>query len=1383
MAAKKKVTSIICIISLILAITAGVLLSVDAQPINTYGGDSVRLSNTEVTINAQTSTKSGEIPDGATEITDVEELKDFITGSDTYGYLANDIADTLDWTGIGARQIFAEGRTLDGNGHSITLADTDGSGKLEGYAGDFTDPLDTNNATIASFAKKRNYGMLVDYNLGTIKNVKFIYNSSTQTLQNSDLDGSSGDKTMYANYVGIVCGTNSGTIEHCDLTVSGAFTYKYQNGKIGDGSNGRHSRYNTFWGGIAGRNGGTISNITANYTNFTIDVYTKAQNTTNRSGLDQIATDAYSCAGGISGNNALGKASVSEIIITGNNINFKMTADGTKGYLGSSPSVFKFFGLVVCSNSAYSHGAGATQDEQGKVDNIIVDATLGNNCSHSMDNKVSRNGVVACGRSTNVTILTTSDTTVDNQHIDYQTDNCNCGVSGNTGQHKVNYGNLIHTGDYSNVTVGFDEDNNQVIKVTPKENSILGEFTFQKYEDKGTVTDGSLEPGIPDTATYNDVANNDTTYLYNQVNIRDDEYVFKIRPYQAIANKYWEIGAYSYEIAELDNTVEQEAYVYTYTGKDFLTDQLSFTSKSNKSGIANPAGFKAVTSEGETITSGRLPGTYTFTLQEKEAGLAYVDTANRVVAYPEETPTEYSFQVVNAQVIDIEDEYLAPNWMDARHDFEFWLENGIEGAANGYVYEVNGSSPTQVDNLTMLNNVDTSSAGRTYTIYLTSDGVQVTDTYTYKVLIDLTDPTVEITDIEHNEAGKYYFHNKITIKATDKASGVASIKMYSDGVEKIDIMNPAESTEENKYSVEANIDGTYTVKFSETGNNVIKVVDNAGHSSEIPVNILIDNTTPTINVDAYYYKMDDVEGSNDGDGNPIQGLVKKQYNYDASGIGEKVDSAVYFDVTAEFGESGGEIRYRLEDGGTWRVLATGGVGTLTATLIVKTNGAKVSFNAVSNTYNHADGETAETGYKLSRVGTLWKDGLVNKITVNIRLEEVDITFDDIVITNATKTFDGTADFDLNNISVRDDFESDKGVTGVKITSVKYADVNAGEDIELIIDVTCEDDTKIIVNKIEGAVGSITKKAISVVVDSKNKYYEYALPTLTYQPVADMIGGFEEEIPLCVVKGEGNEELPYELLPQSEGYVITVVEGTVLNNYEITNITTGLLRIDLAPVDRLVYEKGAFTGLDTKNIADRNLEIGFIRADGKYEKLDVKFYGLDIYYDSNFNQINNGYAKEYKDITKAPAGFYKVIISLPDRDSNGDLFANMYQMSDDLFINDTVNKDKQRYNFMIKIIDASIFDVEEKEEEPAEQEPVKDSEEQQRQQAPVVNNSANAQVGIYEDGSANTDSTDTTIESVQQKKDYIAMISIFCAVAILMAFAFGVGKAIIKRIRR
>ena len=114
------------------------------------------------------------------------------------------------------------------------------------------------------------------------------------------------------------------------------------------------------------------------------------------------------------------------------------------------------------------------------------------------------------------------------------------------------------------------------------------------------------------------------------------------------------------------------------------------------------------------------------------------------------------------------------------------------------------------------------------------------------------------------------------------------------------------------------------------------------------------------------------------------------------------------------------------------------------------------------------------------------------------------------------------------------------------------------------------------------------------------------------------------------------------------------------------------------------------------------------------------------------------------------------MSLPEYDAAGELLTNKYVM------------DASISEFMIKIIDSTIFDKDEDTEGADEAQPVEGE-----YTAP----------DMYENGSTDTDNTDMTVEpSHTSAKDYVAMISIFCAVAMAMAFAFGIARAIVRRVK-
>ena len=137
------------------------------------------------------------------------------------------------------------------------------------------------------------------------------------------------------------------------------------------------------------------------------------------------------------------------------------------------------------------------------------------------------------------------------------------------------------------------------------------------------------------------------------------------------------------------------------------------------------------------------------------------------------------------------------------------------------------------------------------------------------------------------------------------------------------------------------------------------------------------------------------------------------------------------------------------------------------------------------------------------------------------------------------------------------------------------------------------------------------------------------------------------------------------------------------------------------------------------------------------------------------------------MTKAEAGFYKVEVSVPVYDKYGEPMRDVtYVMSSRIA------------TFMIRVIDASIFPVEDN------KEPNKTEEDKTQQSSPSINNQGSQSNGNIEDGNATTENANVEIESRNQKtRNYLTIVSIFCAVAIMIAFGIGVGRAVLKRVRK
>ena len=231
------ILSLTAVLILVMAVTAGFIFS---SLTGSYVGGEVRIAKADVMVNnvtVDTSTMTiyneniaAVAPSDAVAIATAEELRDFLNGSASYGYLTADLS--YDKEAMASARTFAEGRTLNGNGHTLTLTAT------------------VSNAT------SENFGLLVDVNEGTLENLKVVY-SSNLTVGNAG--------TVWAqNNVGILTGKNSGIIRNCDLSVSGSFTYNYNNSQI-DAVENKNEVFVTAFGGFAGAHSNLITNILLQY--------------------------------------------------------------------------------------------------------------------------------------------------------------------------------------------------------------------------------------------------------------------------------------------------------------------------------------------------------------------------------------------------------------------------------------------------------------------------------------------------------------------------------------------------------------------------------------------------------------------------------------------------------------------------------------------------------------------------------------------------------------------------------------------------------------------------------------------------------------------------------------------------------------------------------------------------------------------------------------------------------------------------------------------------------------------------------------------------------------------------------------------------------------
>ena len=938
------ILSLTAVLILVMVVTAGFIFS---SLTGSYVGGEVRIAKADVMVNnitVDTSTMTiyneniaAAAPSDAVAIATAEELRDFLNGSASYGYLTADLS--YDKEAMASARTFAEGRTLNGNGHTLTLTAT------------------VSNAT------SENFGLLVDVNEGTLENLKVVY-SSNLTVGNAG--------TVWAqNNVGIFTGKNSGIIRNCDLSVSGSFTYNYNNSQI-DAVENKNEVFVTAFGGFAGANSNLITNILLQYQGAQIALNTTAGSAT------QTRLDAKAVFGGAVGASLDASSECSNVIaVSDASTNVSLSASATDGD-GET-------GVSYREAAAVQANISASPNLAGKVDNVIT-YWQGNYNSLSNATSVSKNAVVNSGSATNVTAVDMS-----------------LGL----------YKDQMQTGHVNFITLNNStakisvRDGVQYLQMTPSDNRVMATQEFKKYSALNTE----------DTASYANLPASGTENIFMQPD-KQNGFTLELPAYQTSAGNYWSLAYDTYERIKL--TLTQDTF--DYTGADYISTLFLYGSTPITGSNLN------LKNGSKPITQVMLPGTYDIVFGTTTSNVGYVDVENKLIAIDEDQE-DYVITVNYANIASVPAE---TDWLPSfRYNF---IINGVEAnAADGYVYEVNGSLPKQVEGLIMESDFDTSSAGRTYKVYLTKDGNRVTNTIEFNVKVDANAPV--ISDVTFDKpVDVYYNQNFVTLKAFDYASGVASITLN----------NKAMSYDEVNGVCEGAV---------QDGKNVVVATDAAGNQSTYEFEAKIDVVKPVLKYDFYYY---DANGE------------KQTYTT----IGYKNSYTLYANLlNTVFGNAGGKIYYQYVGEEEWL--------EYTDVIEFRTS-AKVKFKAVSNTLDYG----TDAAYEVDSGTYLY---------FNVGLKEIVVTDRDIVIGNKDKTFDGTDNY-IGTLAFADNVEFD--TTGLTLKAY-YAQTNAGNDIAITVVVFCDKEDVHVINETSVYTGNILKKEITVTVANAEKVASQENPVFTY----------------------------------------------------------------------------------------------------------------------------------------------------------------------------------------------------------------------------------------------------------------------------------------------
>lgn len=438
------------------------------------------------------------ITSGGTPIATVAELKSFLKGSELNGYLTNNISgfywDKLANDRQGASTIqFAKGRTLDGNGYTVTVG-------LDNTVTDEFPMITTASAVELKWTDcvKGSEGMsstafasslFIAVNQGTVKNLNMdVMLTKYQKLEwvpsggRNDY-GNTGDRSAnsQALFFGFMTGVNFGYISNSTVNFKeSSQEFKLSNANTSSSHQwAKEERNDLEFGGFAGVNSGEISYVTANIDKqVAIESISSNQNSF-WPGINAGNSSARAIYGGIVGRMQSdptaepNQVDITTALLSNSIISGKGNAFIYSRRNGSGGVLYNHVGAAVGSNSPYSGTVvNPTRGQSYGIIDGIISSYTGNlkkegvsewssagSTSGQVPSPTSR-AIVDCGKISNVMFADAYD-----GHID------NCGCVG--GEHIATRANGIKAvyGE-GNLTMSFSRTDTSsaalIFELTPK---------------------------------------------------------------------------------------------------------------------------------------------------------------------------------------------------------------------------------------------------------------------------------------------------------------------------------------------------------------------------------------------------------------------------------------------------------------------------------------------------------------------------------------------------------------------------------------------------------------------------------------------------------------------------------------------------------------------------------------------------------------------------------------------------------------------------------------------------------------------------------------------------------------------------------------------------
>lgn len=1121
---------------------------------------------------------------GWVAISTEEELNNFMNGSTTYGYLTQDIAinrsaDNYGLNGNG----FNKDRTLDGNGHKITITNNGTAWVTPNFSevnfgADvitrhwfYNDEPQTNIKVAGGF---------IGVNYGTIKNVTFNYNILTSDGARYNTPSSG---TRVAHYMGVIAGLNMGYFNNVRLNLTGsAFKFHRDLGKGDRGAN----RNLAVVGGLAALNMGEIEAVTVD-TSITLDVNSKNEGGYPTHAVLGGVVGKMLSYSGTEANNYINTSTLKDVTMLGSGTFTIAGAGGNE----TAHSILNEVGIVVGSNTV-TH-ADKYKDCGEKFDNGIIDGILmankatltqtggdggdygsqGNHTSGTAQHPVLDCGKVSnvfyaynyTGRVTNCAYDASSHSTHDAQKYSVVAINKSPGVD------ISNYDINVGIDRAKNSESGVNGDFNIALDVKVKNDAPAENVIYKLNLEKYTFTTDGTEV-LSSTTPMGGIDYHDKegklTFWDDQAEINRKKGGGNISEVRVnggaetlLSKTYIDLGR-SAKIAPNKDTQPEEGedYVLDFDGnvvnfKVIIDNDISATNRYDDSSqlTANAKLMGDERSIELSLREAKMPGEYNnakiASLKNPEYG--FISDMECIVAPINDIQNTVG-EGKTMRIRPFELTIDTPNEADRIYQsYTYNLSSSLNGAQIDYVmYTANGGmtwTKTDMNPKFPVYGMSSTKDGfnlsfrahASYTYYINASetakiNVAVSnETAPQKLIIDVDAPIITYVDENGTTIDKPNFdtqtwsseHQTLRFKASDAISGVSSVVV--DGV-----------------TLTADSNGIYSQEITNSREKAILITDNIGNKLTETVRFKVD-TLPTLQILEDYLL----------DGKTVTANQKISFNITQLGsdcsihmFTKKDDQTDWADEIIELDENN---QYTLTKQGKY----------------------EYKFNAINES------------------GQMSMDHTDTQFTLTIAKAEITLTSDDILyngklpseenIVGISKEYDGTTQLeedDFGKISWNQDSPNYDILKGLAI-SAKYDSANVNANAKVIVTPVDPEGKYVFSGSIIYPEASITRKTLTIEINNATKEYGDQNPIFTFNVLGLVAGDSLDDYGLKLVTeaidlsniGEYDirfelslEEINALLKSRNANYLVNKITNAKLEilpkvldtEYRITNSQTG-----------------------------------------------------------------------------------------------------------------------------------------------------------------------------------------------------------------------------------